>query len=62
MLIISFKRDAKALPALAQIGMTLTAQRPQTLMECATAKAAWDAFASLFKSKGQAFAVETRVV
>ena len=43
--------DAKAL---AHISMTLTEQHLPTFMECGTAKAAWDAFASLFKSKSQA--------
>ena len=44
--------DAKAL---AHIGMTLTEQHLPTFMECETdTKAAWDAFASLFKSKSQA--------
>ena len=43
--------DAKALT---HIGMTLTEQHLPTFMECETAKAAWDAFASLFKSESQA--------
>ena len=40
--------------ALAVIGMTLTEQHLPTFSECANAKAAWDAFAALFKSKSQA--------
>lgn len=40
--------------ALAVIGMTLTEQHLPTYSECANAKAAWDAFAALFKSKSQA--------
>ena len=49
------KADADAdAKALAHIGMTLTEQHLPTFMECETAKAAWDVFASLFKSKSQA--------
>ena len=43
--------DAKAL---AHIGMTLTEQHLPTFSECDTAKAAWDAFAKLFRNKSQA--------
>ena len=38
----------------ATIGMTLSSQHLATFAECETAKAAWDAFAALFKSKSQA--------
>ena len=34
--------------------MTLSSQHLATFAECETAKAAWDAFAALFKSKSQA--------
>ena len=40
--------------SLATIGMTLSSQHLATFAECETAKAAWDAFAALFKSKSQA--------